>query len=63
MSCEIDGRTYALVVQQSLDVEIDPGRGRAVDFSDESLSSRLQRRADSWIPEVLIREDSEAADT
>lgn len=62
VSCEIDGHTYGLVVQESLDLEIDPGRARAVDFSDESLSERLARRAETWIPEVLVRQGSHGDD-
>ena len=63
VSCEIDGRNYALVVQDSLDIEIDPGRGRAMDFSDESLAERLARRAKTWIPDLEVREDSEGGET
>lgn len=63
VSCEIDGRTYGLVVQSSLDAEIDPGRGRAANFADESLPERLARRAETWIPDVQVRENSEGSDT
>jgi hypothetical protein len=58
VSSEIEGQLYGLVVQQSLDVDIDPGRGRAMNFSAESLATRLERRAESWIPEVVVLEAS-----
>jgi hypothetical protein len=54
---EIEGRRYGLVLQASLDTDIDPGRARAVDFSSESLSERLQRRSETWIPDVYVAEE------
>ena len=57
VSTEIDGRLYGLVVQDSLDADIDPGRSRAVEFSTESLEERMARRAKTWIADVRIIED------
>ena len=57
---EIEGQCYGLVVQQSLDADIDPGRTRSEDFSSESLAERLQRRSATWIPEVSVAEAPEA---
>lgn len=58
VSTEIDGRLYGLVVQESLDADIDPGRSRAMEFGGESLEERVARRAETWIPEVSIVEDA-----
>ena len=56
VSTEIDGRLYGLVVQESLDVDIDPGRSRAMDFGGESLEQRVARRAETWIPDISVTE-------
>ncbi len=57
VSSEIDGRVYGLVLQQSMDIDIEPGRSRAMDYSEESLETRLERRAGHWIPDVVVIEE------
>jgi hypothetical protein len=60
VSSEVDGRLYGLVVEQSLYENLDVGRGRAVDFSAETLEARLARRAATWIPEVVVVDEAQA---
>ncbi len=55
VSCEIEGRALALAVQQSLHGEVFAAAAPA-DYDDESLDERLARRADNWIPELVVQE-------
>lgn len=55
VSTEIDGRTLGLVVQQTMQGDIDAAPSLA-DYEGETLENRLARRADNWIPELVLRE-------
>ena len=50
----IEGREYALVVANRLADFPALEQARAMDFDAESLSERLQRRAESWIPVLEV---------
>ena len=55
VSCEIEGRTYAVVNVNTFE-NIDPARIRRspASFDDEDVASRLARRARYWIADVRI---------
>lgn len=59
VTCELDGRLYAVVNVNAFQ-NVDPARLRrsAADFEGEDVESRLARRKRHWIPDVRIVEAS-----
>lgn len=55
VSSEIEGRTRALVVENTLEGELS-AQPDAMDYDGESLDERLARRAANWIPTLVVRE-------
>jgi len=55
VSCEIDGRTYAVVNVNALD-GVDPAwlRRASSNFDGEAVASRLARRQRNWIADVEL---------
>lgn len=55
-SCDIDGRTHAVVNANTIDAPLPPlGDRVAVSFDGEDRDSRLARRVRVWIPEVSFQ--------
>ena len=56
VSSRIDGREYALVCFDALDLDVEAAGPQPMDFDDESLDERLARRAKTWIPDLEVLE-------
>ena len=56
---EIDSKIYALVCAPALREFQQLQAGVAMDYDDEDLAGRLQRRSQRWIPELHIHCENE----
>jgi hypothetical protein len=56
--CDIDGRSYGLVVAGALLTPPPLATQRSVDHAGESLTQRLERRMSHWIPDIVTIEDA-----
>jgi hypothetical protein len=50
----IDGRVYAVVNLSASDAEVRATHIEEVDFSDQTVEERTQRRKRNWIPTVTV---------